>query len=140
MIPAMNSGGTREQLRIRYHRDFDGMVSGAVLAHNAEVLGAGGVAMVKADSGELPRVERADSKAGLVAAARAVAAAAATACMAPAWSFFGPASGGNLAPRPTFTGPVFLFSIGLCWVRFNSPVAVTSTRTFVATVGFERPG
>ncbi|MBL6754944.1 MAG: hypothetical protein ISQ11_00940 [Planctomycetes bacterium] len=29
----MNSGGTREQLRIRYHRDFDGMVSGAVLAH-----------------------------------------------------------------------------------------------------------
>lgn len=33
MIPAMNSGGTREQLRIRYHRDFDGMVSGAVLAH-----------------------------------------------------------------------------------------------------------
>lgn len=33
MIRAMNSGGTREQLRIRYHRDFDGMVSGAVLAH-----------------------------------------------------------------------------------------------------------
>ncbi len=33
MIPAMNSGGTREELRIRYHRDFDGMVSGAVLAH-----------------------------------------------------------------------------------------------------------
>ncbi|MEM6675541.1 MAG: hypothetical protein AAF726_22010 [Planctomycetota bacterium] len=26
-------GGSGEQLRIRYHRDFDGMVSGAVLAH-----------------------------------------------------------------------------------------------------------
>ncbi len=33
MIRAMNSGRTIEQLRIRYHRDFDGMVSGAVLAH-----------------------------------------------------------------------------------------------------------
>ena len=37
MIPAMsggNTGGTpQQQLRIRYHRDFDGMVSGAVLAH-----------------------------------------------------------------------------------------------------------
>jgi hypothetical protein len=33
MIPTMNSGGSGQQLRIRYHRDFDGMVSGAVLAH-----------------------------------------------------------------------------------------------------------
>lgn len=37
MIPAMSggdtSGASQQQLRIRYHRDFDGMVSGAVLAH-----------------------------------------------------------------------------------------------------------